>query len=107
MSIKEQEGARMNENIIKQICDFSKRHIVEVEIEFDCLGCIAITMLRDDNRVFRRVDRLTINNHEHLNDAIMYHLHEMVAKIDEKYDEPVLIENGLEFGDMPTLQNAT
>lgn len=79
----------MNKRIFELISNFAKDHIVEIKFEFDCIGRLTITMIRDEYRIHKQLSRSELHWLEDCDDTILIQLYIMLEEINENYDKPI------------------
>lgn len=73
----------MNRRIFELISNFAKVHTVEIEFEFDYIGRMTITMIRDEYKIRRQMPRFELHWLEDCDGAILTQLYIMLQEINE------------------------
>ncbi len=79
----------MNRRIFELISNFAKVHIVEIKFEFDCIGRLTITMIRDEYSIHKQLPRSELHWLEDCDITILTQLYIMLQEINEKCDNPI------------------
>lgn len=73
----------MNRRIFELISNFAKDHTVEIEFEFDYIGRMTITMIRDEYKIRRQMPRFELHWLEDCDISILTQLYIMLQEINE------------------------
>lgn len=79
----------MNRRIFELISNFAKVHSVEIKFDFDCIGRLTITMIRDEYSIHKQLPRYELHWLEDCDITILTQLYSMLAEINENYDKPI------------------
>lgn len=73
----------MNRRIFELINNFAKDHTVEIKFEFNYIGKVTITMIRDECEIHRQLPRFELHWLEDCDIAILTQLYIMLQEINE------------------------